>query len=34
MGRIIHDRIHLDGKTPLEFAKEQLLKLMEIIPNV
>jgi hypothetical protein len=23
----------LNGKTPLKFAKEELLKLMEIIPN-
>jgi len=28
MGCIMHD-----GKTPLEFAKEELLKLMETIPN-
>jgi hypothetical protein len=34
MGHIMHDTVKLDGKTPLEFAKEELLKLMEMIPNV
>jgi hypothetical protein len=33
MGCIMHDTTQLDGKTPLEFAKEELLKLMERIPN-
>jgi hypothetical protein len=33
MGCIMHNTTHLDGKTPLEFVKEELLKLMEIIPN-
>jgi hypothetical protein len=31
MGHIMHDTTHLDGKTPLEFMKKKLLKLMEII---
>jgi hypothetical protein len=34
MGDIMHDTTHLDGKIPLEFTKEELLKLMEIIPDV
>ncbi len=34
MGHIMHDTAQLDEKTPLEFAKEELLKLMETIPNV
>jgi len=29
----MHDTTQPDGKTPLEFAKEELLKLMERIPN-
>ncbi len=33
MGHIMHDTTQLDGKTLLEFAKEELLKLMEMIPN-
>jgi hypothetical protein len=28
----MHDITHMDGKTLLEFAKEELLKLMETIP--
>ncbi len=31
MGHIMHDTTQLDGKTILEFAKEELLKLMEMI---
>jgi hypothetical protein len=33
MGHMMHDTTHPDGKTLLEFAKEELLKLMETIPN-
>ncbi len=33
MGHILHDIMQLDGKTPLDFTKENLLKLMETIPN-
>ncbi len=29
----MHDIVQPDGKTPLEFAKEELLKLMEKILN-
>jgi hypothetical protein len=31
MGRIMHDIVQPNGKTPLDFAKEELLKLMEMI---
>jgi len=31
MGHIMHDTTQLDGKTILEFEKEELLKLMETI---
>ncbi len=34
MGCIIHDIAEPNGKTLMEFAKEELLKLMERIPNV
>jgi len=34
MGHIMHDIAQFDGKNPLEFTKEELLKLMERIPNV
>jgi hypothetical protein len=34
MGCIMHDVTQPDEKTPLKFAKEELLKLMEIIPYV
>ncbi len=33
MGCIMHDTAQPDGKTPLEFTKEELLKHMETIPN-
>jgi len=33
MGHIMHDTMQPNGKTPLEFVKEELLKLMETIPN-
>jgi hypothetical protein len=31
MGHIMHNTMQLDGKIPLEFTKEELLKLMERI---
>jgi hypothetical protein len=34
MGHIMHDTMQPNGKTPLEFTKEELLKLMERILNV
>ncbi len=34
MGRIMHDTMQPNGKTPLEFTKEELLKLMETILDV
>jgi hypothetical protein len=34
MGRIMHDIVQPDGKTPLDFAKEELQKLMEMILDV
>ncbi len=34
MGCIMHDTMEPNGKTLIEFAKEELLKLMERIPNV
>ncbi len=30
----MHDTIQANGKTPLEFAKEELLQLMEMIIDV
>ncbi len=33
MGHIMHDTLQPNGKIPLDFAKEELLKLMETIPN-
>ncbi len=33
MGCIMHDTMEPNGKTLLEFAKEELLTLMERIPN-
>jgi hypothetical protein len=33
MGHIMHDIVQPNGETPLEFTKEELLKLMEMIPN-
>jgi hypothetical protein len=33
MGHIMHDSAQPDGKTPMEFAKEELLKLMEMISD-
>ncbi len=33
MVRIMHDIAQPNGKTPLEFAKEKLIKLMEMIPD-
>jgi hypothetical protein len=33
MGRIMHDTMQPNGKTPLDFAKEELFKLMEMIPD-
>jgi hypothetical protein len=30
----MHDTMQLNGKTPLEFTKEELLKLMEMILDV
>jgi len=33
MGHIMHDTMQPNGKTPLEFVKEELLKHMETIPN-
>jgi hypothetical protein len=31
MEHIMHDTMQSNGKTPLEFTKEELLKLMEMI---
>jgi hypothetical protein len=33
MGCIMHDIVQPNGKSPLEFAKEELLELMERIPT-
>ncbi len=33
MGCIMHNTMRPNGKTPLEFIKEELIKLVEMIPN-